>query len=222
LGGAVARSLCGFQITGTFLNGPEPDLGIDMDWARLDVRDPDAVEELFHRLSLQGRLGCVVFAVGRTQDSLLLRTSVARWQEVMQVNLDGPWAVLRASLKYLPSGARVVLLGSRVGEEGRAGQCAYSAAKSATQVLLRCAAREGAERGLAFNMVMPGFVLSPLHEGVAPRARQEQESRSLGRGKAGAEVTARAVSFLLSAEAQGISGQVFHADDRLAWAPAST
>lgn len=176
-----------------------------------DVGNEKAVAEMFHALA---PLDCVVHVAGVVQDALLLRQSVEQWRETLRVNVDGAFLVARAALQSCADGARVVLIASRVGQSGNAGQGAYAASKAAVIALMRCAAREGGERGITFNAVCPGLVLSPLTESLSETRLDELRARSVLNRFGTAGEVASAVQWLLGAEAAGVSGQVVHFDSR--------
>lgn len=179
---------------------------------RADVGDEEQVENLFRNLP---PLWAIVHAAGASQNALLLQQSAGEWRETLRVNADGAFLVVRAALRYLQDGGRLVLLASRVGERGNAGQGAYAASKAALLALTRCAAREGADRGLCINAICPGFVKSPLTASL-PQARLEEFKRRSVFGEFGSgRDVAGAVQWLLSNEAAHISGQTIHCDSRI-------
>ena len=181
---------------------------------RVDCADENAVEALFQKASF----AAVVHAAGVCEEALLLRQSEASWAQTLRVNATGAFLVTRAALRFLPRGGRLILLASRVGENGAAGLGAYAASKAAVLSLSENAAHEGGQSGIAVNCVCPGWVPSRLtgrRENRLEAARRSSTFGTLGR----AEETASVVGWLLSAESEGVSGQVFHADSRLRTLP---
>lgn len=215
LGSAIARRISGeHRVLATYFSRPESarDLlscGCQVEW--LDVRDEAAIEALLSR----ARPRSLVLCAGVAGSGLVPRLGAEAWRETLGVHLDGLFWTLRAALKYLPDGSRVVWLGSRVGQLGGAGQSAYATAKAAGQALAQAAAREGAARGIAINVVCPGFVPSPLTGGLSEARLQRERERDAAGELGQAKLCAEMVAWLLSGAAQGLSGQVLHADARL-------
>ncbi len=158
-------------------------------------------------------------------DLLVLNAGVCRpgaldavddpWREVMDVNLDGPHALLRRALPTLRPGGAVVFIGSTLSLRGRAGYSAYCASKHGMLGLMRAAALELAPRGIRVNAVCPGWTETPMARAdlersvSAVKARADAEAAlPLGRFVDPAEV-AELVAFLASGHARSITGQAY-------------
>lgn len=215
LGSAIARRLSSeYRVLGTYFSRRQQALallGCGCEIEQLDVRDEAAVEALLQRV----RPRSLVLCAGVAGQGLVARLSAQAWREALGVHLDGLFWALRDALKYLPDGARVVWLGSRVAHRGGVGQSAYATAKAAGEALAKSAAREGAARGIAVNVVCPGFVLSPLTSGLSEQRLRDERERDVGGELGQAELCAEMVAWLLSEAARGVSGQVLHADARV-------
>jgi 3-oxoacyl-[acyl-carrier protein] reductase len=179
---------------------------------RADVGDEAQVSAMFEALP---RLSAVVHVAGITRDALLLRQSSAAWHETLRVNSDGAFLVARAALEKLENGGRLIMLASRVGEQGNGGQAAYAASKAAVIALTKCAAREGAARCLAVNAICPGFVPSALSASLSPVRLDALAGQAVLSSANAPQQVAATVLWLLSDAAAGISGQVIHCDSRI-------
>lgn len=212
---AIARRLSAeHRVLGTYFSRHEAAqdlLGFGCAIERLDVRDEAAVDGLLGRV----RPRALVLCAGVAGSGLVARLSAQSWRDALGVHLDGLFWALRGALKYLPNGARVVWLGSRVGQVGGAGQSAYASAKAAGEALVKSAAREGAARNIAINVVCPGFVPSPLTSGLSEARLQAERERDVAGELGQAALCAAMVAWLLSDAARGLSGQVLHADARV-------
>ena len=173
--------------------------------ARADIRDENAVTQLFETR----RFDAVVHAAGANRDALLLRTPGELWLEQMRW-LGGAFLVTRAALQRLPRGARLMLVSSRVGERGRAGQCAYATGKGAMLGLMRAAAAE--RRDLKINAICPGFAPSPLSDQLSARARNQRAREELLPNSDAAFSVAQTCLWLLNV---GLSGQILRPDCRV-------
>ena len=215
LGMAIARRLSSeHRVLGTYFSRHQEALallGFGCAIEPLDVRDEAAVDALLERV----RPKSLVLCAGVAGSGLVARLSALSWREALGVHLDGLFWALRGALKYLPDGSRVVWLGSRVGQSGGTGQSAYASAKASGEALVKSAAREGAARNIAINVVCPGFVLSPLTSGLSEERLQAERERDVTSTLGQGELCAELVAWLLSESARGLSGQVLHADARV-------
>ena len=179
---------------------------------RADLSDEVQVETLFHGLD---NLFAVVHCAGIARNNLMVKQSRASWDEVMHVNCDGAFLVVRESLRRLNTGGRLIVLASRVGEIGGVGQGAYAASKAAQIALVRCAARESSARKLCVNALCPGVVESEMTRNLSDSRKAELAAQSVFQSFGSAQAVASVVSWLLGDGAAEVSGQVIHCDSRL-------
>jgi 3-oxoacyl-[acyl-carrier protein] reductase len=175
--------------------------------AQADVSDEDAVERLF-ATPFHG----VFHLAGISRDALLPRVSKVHWEDHLKVNLLSAFLVTRASLRYLPRGGHLVLVSSRVGERGFAGQSAYGATKAALLGLMKSAALEGRERGVAVNAISPGFAPSAMSSQLSAEVLARRQGENWIPDADTAESFAALCLWLLSAN---ISGQILRPDGRI-------
>ena len=86
------------------------------------------------------------------------------WDQVLDVNLTGTFALVRACLPpMLKQGSgTVVTFASELGLTGREEDAAYCASKGAVIAMTKALAREYAGRGISVNCVAPGPVSTPM------------------------------------------------------------
>jgi 3-oxoacyl-[acyl-carrier protein] reductase len=95
---------------------------------------------------------------------------------------------------------------------GFSGLAAYSATKGALNAMTRSLARELGPKQFRFNAVLPGFLNTDLSASLSMEQRRQIIRRTpLGRLGESADVVG-AVRFLLSDEAQFITGQILTVD----------
>jgi 3-oxoacyl-[acyl-carrier protein] reductase len=226
LGGAIARALHGrgaaVALSGTrrdALDSLASELGGRAHVLPCDLSDSEAVEMLVPAAeAAMGSLDVLVNNAGLTRDNLFMRMKDAEWDMVMAVDLTAAFRLIRASLKGMMRRrhGRVISITSVVGATGNPGQGNYAAAKAGLVGMSKSLAFEVASRGITVNCVAPGFIASPMTEGLNEKQRETILARvPLGRLGAASDIGA-AVVYLASAEASYVTGQTLHVNGGLA------
>ena len=194
------------------LGGEHVALPCDLfDGAAVDALVPRAVEAL-------GRLDILVNNAGVTRDNLAMRMKDDEWDQVIRVNLEAAFRLIRAAAKPMMKArfGRVVSITSVVGATGNPGQANYAASKAGLVGMSKALAQELASRNITVNCVAPGFIRSAMTDGL-PEA---QKTALLGRIPAGdlgsGEDIGAAVVYLASREAGYVTGQTLHVNGGMA------
>jgi NAD(P)-dependent dehydrogenase (short-subunit alcohol dehydrogenase family) len=88
---------------------------------------------------------------------------VERWQEIIAVNLTGPFLMSRATLTYLiEHGGAIVNIASNTGLTGQAYTAAYCSSKAGVLMLSKALAAEYVSKGVRVNTVAPGPTDTPI------------------------------------------------------------
>ena len=172
-------------------------------WVRLDLTDPSSVATAVERASRPGRrIDVVVNSAGIDRATPLAGDALSdeTWHATLDVNVSGPWRVLRAALPFLPDGARLVNLSSMSGRLGFPGEAACSASRHAVVGLTRALAKELAPRRITVNAVCPGRIDTDLGRDVMVLAPSE---------------VAGLVAWLCSDDARYVTGQAIVLDGGL-------
>ena len=180
-----------------------------------DVSDTAAVTKLV--ADVEGAFGSIDILVnnaGITRDNLVMRLKDEDWDAVLDANLRGAFAAIRAVSRGMMKkrSGRIVNVASIVGIIGNKGQANYAASKGGLIALTKSVAKELASRNILVNAVAPGFIETEMTAAMTPEARTALGQQiPLERLGTVADV-ANAVTFLVSDHASYITGQVFVVD----------
>ena len=156
-----------------------------------------------------GAVDVVVNNAGVTRDNLLMRMKYEEWKEVIDINLNGIYGVVKPLIRGMMKKrwGRIVNISSVVGRMGNPGQSNYAASKAGLEGFTRALAQEIGTRGVTVNCVSPGYIVTDMTSDLSPEQVEEIKSRvSVGRLGRGEDVSAL-VSFLASEEASYITGE---------------
>ncbi|WP_309606032.1 3-oxoacyl-[acyl-carrier-protein] reductase [Phenylobacterium sp.] len=160
----------------------------------------------------------LVANAGITRDGLLVRMKDEDWSQVLKVNLESYFRLCRAATKGMMRrrSGRIIGITSVVGVMGNAGQANYAASKAGMIGFSKALAQEVATRGITVNCVAPGFIDSPMTDGLTDGQKTQILSTiPTGRLGSGSDVAA-ACAYLASAEAAYVTGHTLHVNGGMA------
>jgi NAD(P)-dependent dehydrogenase (short-subunit alcohol dehydrogenase family) len=220
----------GAQVVGIDVTEPQSDLQLpagssEVAFAQADVRDEEAIADVLAATKAQhGRIDTIVTAAGVAGGGPAHLLDRHEWQRVLDINLTGTFlcakhAIARMLEQEPIDGERgsVITIASVEGLEGTAGGSAYNASKGAVVIFTKNLAIDYGRAGIRANAICPGFIETPLLDGVfgmpgmeqvLAGIRNEHKLRRLGR----AEEIAAVAFFLASRDASFVSGQALAVD----------
>lgn len=180
------------------------------DFVGLDVSDEAAWEVVLDGiLASHGRIDILVNNAARYWTKALAEETVAGLDEILAVNLRGPFLGIRAVAKRMAHGGSIINVSSTAGLTGYPGHGAYGMTKWALRGLTKVAAAELAPLGIRVNCLIPGAIAGQMLEQSVPREVLSDPAHWVGTplGRAGhAEEVARAALFLASEDSSYLTG----------------
>ena len=152
----------------------------------------------------------------------LLEQTVEQWQEILRINLIGPFLAIKhgAPLMIARGRGSIVLTASVAGLRANAGGNPYSASKAGVVSLAQTAANSLLGTGVRVNAICPGLIETGMTRPIFEAARARGSEAKIGQlnplQRAGApeEIAAMAL-FLACDESSYVNGQAFAVDGGL-------
>ena len=152
-----------------------------------------------------------------TDDQIAMRMKQEQLDLLMDVNLNSAYQVIRTFLRPMVKNrwGRIVNISSVVGFTGNLGQANYAAAKAGVIAMSKSLAIEVARYGVTVNCIAPGFIETDMTLGLSD-AIKEKLLAQIPMGKMGKpEDIAKTVFFLVSDDAQYMTGTTVHVNGGL-------
>ena len=226
IGSAICHALAGqgarLAVSGSNVEKLEAfraSLGGDHVAVPCNLGDKDSVEALVPAaLEKLGQIDILVNNAGVTRDNLAMRMKDEEWEEVIKINLEAAFRLMRAATKPMMKArfGRIITITSVVGATGNPGQINYAASKAGLVGMSKALAAELASRNVTVNCVAPGFIRTAMPD-VLPDAQQDALNARIpmGRMGEGSDIGA-AVAYLASKDAGYVTGQTLHVNGGMA------
>lgn len=186
-----------------------------------DVSDEASVQSVMQDIiGAWSRIDVLVNNAGIYRQGAVDGTTLDDWQQILAVNLTGPFLCTKYVLPAMERGGGgvVINVASEAGLVGIANQVAYNVSKGGLIAFTRSCAVDFAVRNIRVNSVCPGTTETPLVKEAVERAddperarRALEQARPLNR-LGDPEEIASAVVYLASDEAGYATGSIFSID----------
>jgi 3-oxoacyl-[acyl-carrier protein] reductase len=227
LGSAIANALAGqgarLAISGSNVEKLEAfraSLGGDHIALPCNLADGPSVDQLVPQAveALGGKLDILINNAGVTRDNLLMRMKDEEFEEVIRINLEAAFRLMRAAARPMMKArfGRIISITSVVGVTGNPGQANYVASKAGLIGMTKAVAQELASRNITVNAVAPGFMTSAMTDTLNDQQRDGILSRIPTGAMGSGEDIGAAVVYLASREAGYVTGQTLHVNGGMA------
>jgi len=183
----------------------------------------DVVSYIEKALSAHGRLDAIWANAGISGGLVpLAEQTVEHWQEILRINLIGPFLAIKHSIPHMikhGSGA-ILCTASVAGLKSGASGHPYAASKAGVISLVQTTAYSLSGTGVRINAVCPGLIETGMTKPVFDRAKERGTQGKIGQlnplKRAGQPHELAAMGlFLLSDEASYVNGQAIPVDGGL-------
>jgi glucose 1-dehydrogenase len=183
-----------------------------------DVANPEHVSELLAKtVSSFGKLDIFVNNAGIEKKFAFVDYPFAEWQNVIAVNLTGPFLCAQAAARQMikqGAGGRIINISSIHEDLPMPTNAPYCASKGGLRMLARTIAVELAPHNITVNNIGPGAVFTPIDKDIESNPELEKQILAeipMGRwGKP--EEVAQLALFLASDDAAYITGSTHFID----------
>lgn len=175
----------------------------------MDIADRNKVTECVDEVSQSlGRIDVLVNNAGIVRDAQLQKMDETTWSAVMDTNLRGTCIVTETvvPLMVAQGTGKVVNIASR-SALGNFGQTNYAGSKAGIIGLTRSLAYRLGPSGINVNAIGPGYIETPIMQGVSPELRERAVMAAPLRRAGTPDDVAGAALFLASDEAAFVTGQ---------------
>ena len=196
--------------------------GHNVDGYLVDIRDKERIKECVQKVvEKYKQIDILVNNAGVAKLTPFEETTDEIRDFHFDINIKGTWNMSQEVLPYMPKDGSIVNLSSVTGPMvADTGEVAYATTKAAVLGFTKGLAAEVVNKGIRVNAILPGYIMTPMVEGIAkdsdssnPDAVVKGIANGIPMGRLGTiEELGELAAFLASNEASYITGQSFVID----------
>ena len=222
--GGIGRVLCNkFKENGSILictssskdklNNLKNEIGSDHYFYELNLLETEQIATKVKSIVLEhSDIDVLINNAGLTKDNLFLRMKADQWNDVINVNLNSNFYIIKEILPSMLKKRKGSIIGisSLVAITGNPGQMNYTASKSAMISMYKSLALEVAQRNIRVNVIAPGFIHTPMTDKLN-KDQTDSILKKIPMNRLGTpDDVANMAVFLSDDQTSYITGQTFH------------
>jgi 3-oxoacyl-[acyl-carrier protein] reductase len=175
----------------------------------LDVRDRTTIRKAFQEIAdFYGHINVLVNNAGINRTADFDKQTEEEWQDVIDVDLSGPFRCCQEVLPYITDHGRIINIGSLSGDTAGPRTPSYGCAKYGVIALSRNVARFLGPRHICVNTIAPGVIANEFTEiTMAPEIKEWNRARLFIPRFASVEDMVGTAIFLASDESSYVTAQ---------------
>lgn len=196
--------------------------GYEVDGYLVDIRNGEKVQEAVNKIAEKyQKIDILVNNAGVAKLTPFLETTDEIRDFHFDINIKGTWNVSKAVLPYMGENGSIVNLSSVTGTMvADTGEVAYATTKAAILGFTKGLAAEVVDKGIRVNAILPGYIMTPMVEGIAkdsdssnPDSVVEGIAKGIPMKRLGTiEELGELAAFLASNESSYLTGQSYVID----------
>lgn len=196
--------------------------GYDVDGYLVDIRDSGKIKSAVNKIiEKYNKIDILVNNAGVAKLTPFLETSDEIRDFHFDINIKGTWNVSKAVVPYMSNRGAIVNLSSVTGTMvADTGEVAYATTKAAILGFTKGLAAEVVDKGIRVNAILPGYIMTPMVEGIAKDSNKDNPNsvvdgiaKGIPMKRLGTiEELGEFAAFLASDEASYLTGQGYVID----------
>jgi len=145
---------------------------------KADITDEQQVNELVtFSLEKMGKIDILVNSAGILNQSPFVDLSIETWDQMIGVNLRGPFLMIKAVLPHMieEKFGRIINISSQLAQIGGVEVAHYTASKAGLIAMTKSLAREVGVHGITANCIAPGPIETDLISNVDDEWKETKE-----------------------------------------------
>ena len=196
--------------------------GYEVEGYKVDIRNTFQIKEAVNKvIERYGQVDVLVNNAGVAKLTPFLETTDEIRDYHFDINIKGAWNMSKEVLPYMKNGSAIVNLSSVTGTMvADTGEVAYATTKAALLGFTKGLAAEVVEKGIRVNAILPGYIMTPMVEGIAKDSNNQNPDSVVDGIAKGIpmkrletiEELGELAAFLASSEASYLTGQSYVID----------